>query len=691
MPSRGPCKRGMKRFLSLLMALCMLMLASCATAELEEPSESQKEEETQTEGEVVPEEEPFYPVLRFVAASDTHVKSSAQSNSERLSSMIRQLTEYAKSGADGYDRLDAIAVSGDITDTGAANEFAAAKKVFNDSMDESTELVITTGNHDWSTYGTKSVGEFEKYFGAGCAMKDEVIGGYHFITLVGSSAKGTGFSKSDIEKAEKLISDAIQDTGKDRPVFVFQHIGNLNTAAGTCTVSDEVLNTATTDLIEMQSKYENLVVFSGHSHFPSYDECSVYQGDFTAINAGCLYYAMTSMVNRKDVEMPDIYNMCQCLLVEMDAEGRMRIRCWDVLTGRFVGKPWLIESWSKEEFQYTADRFSQGDLFFAEGSRVTVEDVYDSGVYLSFPSVPAESLSGRVYEIQVTDQSGTVVATEYVGVEYFNEKYNEPIKHGVGGLLANTEYTASVRAVNSLYSAEITDSGTLYSQPISVTFRTAPAAARDGADLIDVWIDAGNRTITNAVQDGMEAQVIGSASILRDQSIGRDVIRFTGSSGGTVRFAYSEKLALMKDSMSFEAYFKIDSVPPGDYFSLISAQQSGGFGLDAQRTGQMCKFHFHDGSAYRSLGFKYEIGVYYHLVAVYDGSIYTLYVNGEKIGSVTIGEAHFPGEAAQFLFMGGDTNSQGNGSVYSNCTVATFRLYSYALTEAEAKVLYNNR
>jgi len=696
----------MKKIIAVLLLICTLILSACNNDTPNIPEVTDLPAESADGTGNVPEitespetaeppvvEDSFTPVLRFVAATDTHIRASNNAQADRVAKMIQQLTAYAESDADGYDKLDAIAVSGDITNDGTAEEFTAAKKVFEENIKEGTELVITTGNHDWRAFGNNSPAEFEKYFGEGCTMRDVVIGGYHFITIVGSSGQGLVFSKNDLAFAELMIQNAIADTGEDKPVFVFHHIGSVDTAAGTCRESDDKANTATEDLIVMESKYENLVAFFGHSHFPSYDECSVHQENFTSVNVGCMYYSMRSMVDNVWIEMPDKYNMCQCLLVEMDAESRMRIRCWDVLKGKFVGKDWLIESWNKEDFVYTVDRFTDDDIFFADGSKVDIEATFGDGAYISFMPVPAESLSGRVYEITVTDKSGKQVSQEYVGVEYFNEYYDTPIKHGIGGLEANTEYTVSVRAVNSLYTAEIRDPGTLYSKPISATFTMPAFAENSGADIIDVKIDVVSQAITNSAQNWLEAEVIGNAKIFHDETIGRDTIRFNGTTSGTVRFVnYSLAAATMKDSMSFEAYFKIDAVPEGRHFSIISAQQSAGFGIDAYSEGQMCKFHFHDGSAYRSLGFKYEVGRYYHLVAVYDGSVYTLYVDGEKIGSETLGVLlHFPSVAAQTVFMGADTDSNGNCSNPSKCTVASFKLYSYALTEAEVLEAYNNK
>jgi len=696
----------MKRFLAFLLLVCTLTLAACNNSTPDIPDVTDPSADTTdapatdvptvTDAPITeaPEvEDTFTPVLRFVAATDTHIRSANNTQADRIAKMIQQMTAYAESGADGYSKLDAIAVSGDITNQGTAEEFTVAQRVFKENIKEGTELVITTGNHDWNTYGADSVTEFEKYFGEGCAMRDVVIGGYHFITIVGSSSKGLTFSKNDLSLAEKMIQDAIADTGEDKPVFVFHHIGSVDTAAGTCKESDDKANTATTDLFAMESKYENLVAFFGHSHFPSYDECSVHQENFTSINVGCMYYSMRSMVDNVWIEMPDKYSMCQCLLVELDAEGRMRIRCWDVPQGKFVGKSWLIESWNKEDFVYTVDRFDEDDIFFAEDAKLNIDATFGDSIHISFMPVPPESLSGRVYEITVTDKSGKQVSQEYVGVEYFNEYYDTPIKHGISGLEANSEYTVSVRAVNSLYTAEIRDPGTLYSKPISATFTMPSFEKNSGADIIDLNIDVVAQTVTNTAQSWLEAETLGTPRILHDVNIGRSVIRFTGSTSGVVRFVdYSLAAAGLKDSMTFEAYFKIDAVPEGRYFSIISAQQSAGFGIDAYSEGQMCKFHFHDGKAYRSLGFKYEVGRYYHLVAVYDGAVYTLYVDGEKIGTETLGvPLHFPAVAARTLYMGADTDSSGKGSAYSKCTVAGLKIYSYALTEEEVLEAYKNK
>lgn len=706
----------MKKLISLLLICCTLAVAFAACNQSEPPVPTTSETQgTEKPTETNPETEPpkketevvapdvdgkFEPVLRFAVTSDIHIEKVGDRNYGRTESFIKQLNEYAATGADGYDKLDAILIAGDLTNNGTLTEFNAAKDVLTSNVDEDTKLVISMGNHDWNNNGKdgfESQSKFEGIFGLNTTTSDVVIGGYHFITIVGDAANGWDYSKSIANQAEALIKNAIADTGKDKPVFVIQHIGNVDTAIGTSTAADKKANTAVTALTEMQSKYENLVVFSGHTHFPANDECSIWQKDFTSINTGTLNYAMRSMVNGEWINIPNNrQNIAQGFIVEMDAEGRMRVRVWDVFQSKIIGETWLVESWNKESFYYNENRFSEEDIFFAEDAEVGVEALYTTAAIISFPPVPKESLSGRVYEIKLLDEYGDLISTQYKGTEYFNEDFDTPIKVSVSGLESDTEYTVEVRALNSLYTAEITQKGTLYSEAISTTFTTPEKELKNGADVVDISIDAEGKSVTNNAILGFAPQVIGSPEFSHDDSIDKDVVTFNGSGSDVVKFeSYASAADIMVDSMTFEAYFRIDEKPTGRYFSVISAQQGGGFGIDvygsassAGNNANKCMFHYHDGNKYRSIGFEYEIGVYYHIVAVYDGRSYIFYLDGERLGSISIGSSlSFP--SAKNIYMGGDTTSSGACEAPSKCTVAGLKIYSYALSASEVEEAYN--
>ena len=59
----------------------------------------------------------FVPVIRFVAASDSHVKEEDHTNEQRITKMLQ--LAYSIAGEDAaYSALDAVLVAGDLTNDG---------------------------------------------------------------------------------------------------------------------------------------------------------------------------------------------------------------------------------------------------------------------------------------------------------------------------------------------------------------------------------------------------------------------------------------------------------------------------------------------------------------------------------------------------------------------------------------------
>jgi 3',5'-cyclic AMP phosphodiesterase CpdA len=240
--------------------------------------------------------------------------------------MVNQIKEYVNSSPDGYGKLDAVVIAGDITNDGVPEQLSLAKSTFDSVIPEGTELIITVGNHDWYHYGAETLAQFEKVFPDCTFTGDTVIGGYHFITIV-NDKNGWDISDEQLQMADSLISAAIAaDSGKEKPVFLITHIGATDTVVGTSKEADILWDTALDKLDEIAKKYENLVVFSGHTHFPANDEGSVYQRDYTSVNTGSLFYAMRSFTPDGAIDMPDRHNMSQCYVIELDENSRMRIR-----------------------------------------------------------------------------------------------------------------------------------------------------------------------------------------------------------------------------------------------------------------------------------------------------------------------------------------------------------------------------
>ena len=168
----------MKKILSLILVLLMLTsLAACgnqtetdpilppdtdpATGESESTGTGESETQApETEEDTRPDltDVPFVPELRFIVTSDTHITPTAGTGASHLKTAMEQCTAYAGDSEknDGYNKLDAVVVVGDVTNNGTTEEFGVAKKYFNEVIPRGTELLLVMGNHDWNTYAENS-------------------------------------------------------------------------------------------------------------------------------------------------------------------------------------------------------------------------------------------------------------------------------------------------------------------------------------------------------------------------------------------------------------------------------------------------------------------------------------------------------------------------------------------------------
>ena len=425
--------------------------------------------------------------LRFVVASDMHISTAAtgETNAARFANMFTQIGAWA--GSDAYNKIDALALVGDIADSGSSADLNRAKSVIDDNIGvadniwENTQLVATIGNHEY--WGNKdnpalAISNFEDVFGS--CMNHVVIGGYHFITVRTSGTRagdpGWDYTAEEVAYVTNELAVAYADTGADKPIFVMQHVGNLDTAVGTCKYSK---GSGVDTLNSLYANYPNIVCFAGHSHFPSNDECAIHQKDYTSVATGTMYNAMRSYSWGEPIDMANKGNIATALVVDVDSADGITIRCWDVLKGEFVGETWSINSYNKEDFVYTEDRFSSEDLFFANDAVVTADTVNAYNATISFPVVPQNSLSARVYKVVVKDTSNNVIDSRYLSIDYYNEPTDD-VSVLVAGLDPNTTYNVYVYAINSLYCVDISYAGydstypyALVSTPITGSFTTA--------------------------------------------------------------------------------------------------------------------------------------------------------------------------------------------------------------------------
>ena len=135
--------------------------------------------------------------------------------------------------------------------------------------------------------------------------------------------------------------------------------------------------------------------------------------------------------------------------------------------------------------------------------------------------------------------------------------------------------------------------------------------------------------------------------------------------------------------------FELDvELPVTDPCSIVSNMQYGGFGFEILDNDYRLYFNMHCDGSYVGPSFMPDANVRYHLVATYDGNELTLYVNGEKVDSVVVGNnIQFAEEGSNVLVIGGDSDGQ-NGSLPCSAYIYGVRIYSKVATAKDVAQLY---
>ena len=208
--------------------------------------------------------------LNFAAISDTHMKDE----------FIRQfMVELGLNGMENSDsRLDALVVSGDLTDHGEYDEWTALAESFS-KYDPADEIVLACGNHDtWTDESFEKAKEHFIEFNSEISDREITemyystkINGYTFVVL-GSETDRTAayFSPEQLEWLEETMSVAAQD---NLPIFVISH-WPINQSHGLPETwgddepepDDGGIGDESAAVEAILKKYDNVFMISGHLH-----------------------------------------------------------------------------------------------------------------------------------------------------------------------------------------------------------------------------------------------------------------------------------------------------------------------------------------------------------------------------------------------------------------------------------------
>lgn len=391
----------------------------------------------------VPEtiEDDFVPVLRFVATSDTHVIALGDKPSYRIANMVKSAYAIAENDPD-YKYLDAVTFSGDITDDGTFTSFSAFTAVTDKVIKDGTErLTVLAQSHDGNTYGAKSLEMFTSLTGQETDFH-RVIKGYHFIGISRSPYDDIQYSEEQLMWLDAELK-AATEAAPEQPVFVFNHEHIKNTVFGSYDCDGWGVDYFT----EILNKYPQVIDISGHSHYPANDPRAIWQGTFTALNAGGLAYYEFTVDSETSVHPDKSKTMTQALVVEVDADNRVLVRVLDVDKGCFVAE-YLIDNVTesvKTKYDHSVRKANSTGPVFAKGDELDVNECLGI-VSVKVPQAEVgEDNKVYLYRLSVTDENGNEVYSAWELSQYYFANVPESISFDTFTVSAG-KYTVSVVA-----------------------------------------------------------------------------------------------------------------------------------------------------------------------------------------------------------------------------------------------------
>ena len=416
-----------QKILAMLLALVTIMMSSTAWINRVNAPEDKTD---------------FVPVLRFVVASDTHIDTIGDVRANRIQKIFSLAYNDAKQHTD-YPKLDAALFVGDLTDNGRVDQFLGFCGAVNSVLQSGTQcLAVVAKSHDGYALGKKSLSMFNELTGQDTDFHT-VINGFHFIGLSTSKTIGAHYSTYQREWLREQLDAAVRDDPQ-KPVFVMHHEHVSDTVYGSSNVDGWGIDY----FKDIFCEYPQIVHFSGHSHYPINDPRSIWQGEFTAVGTGAVYYAELT-VDGKNCVHPDHYKeIAQCWIVEVDAQNRVRLRGFDALSGKLLCSYTLEDLANKDARQYTPDVLQReaSAPAFPQDAQISVQKI-GKKYNISVPA--AESTDGQIvflYRLTVTSKSGKVIDEQTLVNDYWLANCYKTADFSTA---AKSDLTISVTAENA--------------------------------------------------------------------------------------------------------------------------------------------------------------------------------------------------------------------------------------------------
>ncbi len=405
------------------------------------------------------------PLLRIGILSDVHVSRSVWGDQqhERLEKALRF---FKAKGVDG------VLIAGDLQEnTDAATAMVNIEEVTdiwfevfpdskNDLTGEKVEPLFIYGNHDIglvdTQYWPERLGTYEEAW-----IKE--IKGYQFV--------GVHYTNEFSDLAANLAAQA-EEKSNGKPFFFTQHQPVKETVFD----ANEGLRGTGGPMYDVLRKYNNCVVFTGHTHIPITDERSIWQtnkkrgAQFTAVNCATTNYASLSgglTVNGDaDATQQGMYMVVDGNNVTLErysfadmkldyTQDPPAVKISEVTS---LGEPWKFDASqrSKRPYDYESRAEQAHQPVFAEDAKLDISSVGTTYVNVFVPPAKVTAPEGysdliQSYYMEAIDPvSGEVVATSEVASEHHvdlkTSYFDKEVYIGLDGLEPGKTYTLKVYA-----------------------------------------------------------------------------------------------------------------------------------------------------------------------------------------------------------------------------------------------------
>ena len=623
--------------------------------------------------------------IRIGVISDVHIGGWTADDKTQTQHFTEALQWYRDKG------VDAIIIAGDLTqgycDTVEENVkqldefFDAWYSVFPDNKNpktgEKVEPVMVYGNHDADLVNTEYTGNYwEKNLGEKYQpVYTKEVKGYQFVGAHWGYEAGIG----------DALEEAVGKSG-GKPVFYVQHPHPTNTCYGSQWWGD---NAASGRNLK---KYENVIAFSGHSHFPLTDERTIWQDSYTSIGTASLQYVELEEGKLDGTRPEDYTNMKQGMYITV-TDSKVDIERHNFFYNETIGNNWVLQlPLKKETFTYTADRANSAMApTFASDAKVTAADVSKNSVKVSFPAATLDAEDDIIhsYQIEAVDKAtGQVVTQASIFSEFFlgKNQLGDSYTATITGLQPETTYEFKVYAL---------DSWQKKSEPISGEIKTLVdlAALADAwqPDVLDVNFLGGTAKDDGVYQTKLD--LMGDAKVELDETIGKYVLSVDGDGDYLNCWLNADQYGSMTQEMTMEVLFKADDLSANR--AIMECTQSGGMGFEVTGDGSVdlwlyLNTGYHSTSSGNRLSAKVNDNKYHHLMATLKEGKLSLYLDGALVGSDNLGTKKIQFNNSVAFALGADAEADGAGNLFFDGSIALARLYSHGVDEKGAKALYEN-